>query len=185
VSNNHTQTRPVSYAEWSACLDLFESGLDDTAALAAMQAGTLGWTSGVAERFAERIAGVFNQRLSRCADRMARELRLGSDEVTLVRSMGETRRTLGLLHAVAHVATFPPVLQQHLSSSVKTYAARTQQSLEDSARQDRSGRIGSTVRNNSVLRYEEQAGPAAADPSNPARQAPPALPGTRRRNILA
>lgn len=172
-------TPPVTYAEWSACLDLFEEGLNDAGAIAAMRAGQLGWSSGVAEKFAERIAAVVDTRLARCADRMTRELRSGGGEVTLVRALGDTRRTLGLLHVLAGLPVFPVMLRDHLTSSVKAYATRSQQSLEDSARQDRSGRTASIVRNNSLLRYEAHA-----------QEAPPCptietMPGPRRRNILA
>ena len=167
---------PTTYAEWSVCLDLFESGLDDAGALAVMQAGTLTWTSGVAERFSERMANVFNKRLSTCADRMARELRTGADEVTLVRALTDTRRTLCLLHTVATLPIFPPTLQEHLTGFVKNYAERSQQSLEDSAKHDRSGHTASIIRNNSILRYENATTPAAQPTGN--------APGVRRRNIL-
>lgn len=177
-------TPPSTYAEWSACLDLFEGGLDDAGALAAMRAGRLGWSSGVAERFAERIGGVVNARLARCAARLTRELRSGSDEVTLVRALADTRRTLGMLQALADVQAFPPMLRDHLADNLSTYATRTQQSLEDSARQDRSGRTGSIVRNNSLLRYHAMT-LSDADGGT----APPAITSTptgpRRRNILA
>lgn len=185
MSNDHTHAPPATYAEWSVCLDRFEAGLEDAAVVAAMGAGTLGWAPGVAERFSARIAGVYDKRLARCADRMTRELRTGSDEVTLVRALVDTRRTLALLHGVASLAVFPALLREHLASSVQTYATRSQQALEDSARQDRSGRLGSIVRNNSLLRY---AAPAGADnasgPSMPQYQVPAPSPGARRRNII-
>jgi hypothetical protein len=176
-------TPPSTYAEWSACLDLFESGLDDVGVLAAMRAGRLSWTSGVAECFAERIGGVVNVRLTRCADRLTRELRHGGDEVTLVRALGDTRRTLALLQALADVPVFPAMLREHLTGSLDDYATRTQQSLEDSARQDRSGRAGSIVRNNSLLRYRAAASPDAGPGALLAAATIP--PGPRRRNILA
>jgi hypothetical protein len=182
---------PSTYAEWSACIDLFESGLDDAGALAAMQAGTLTWTSGVAERFSERMANTFNKRLSTCADRMTRELGTGADEVTLVRALTDARRTLCLLHTAATLPIFPPTLQNHLTGSVKNYAERSQQSLEESAKHDRSGRTASIIRNNSILHYENataSVAPAGTWPhvssAVPASQPADGVPGVRRRNIL-
>ena len=185
MSSDARPAPPASYAQWSGCLDLFESGLDDAGAIAAMRAGTLGWTSGVAERFSDRIAAVFNTRLTRCADRLSRELRTGSDEVTLVRALVSTRDSLALLHTVANLPPFPAVLREHLCASLETYATRSQQSLEDSARHDRSGRIAGIIRNNGLLRYASQSAPSGIDAPPGATSQPPSAAGSRRRNILA
>ena len=119
-----------------------------------MSRGTLNWNSGVAGLFSERISGAFNTRLKRCADRMERDFKSGGDETTVVRAMLDTRRTLTLLHRVATIPSFPEMLREHLSREIRKYAERAQQSLEDSAKHDRSGRLASLMRNNSLLRYE-------------------------------
>lgn len=177
---------PGSYAEWSDCLDLLEGGLDDAVAVSAMQKGTLDWASGVANLFAERISATFNVRLTRCSDQMTRELRAGGDETTLVRAMLNVRRSLALLHQVAAVPAFPAMLRDHLAAELTKYATRAQQSLEDSAKQDRSGRTTSLIRNNSLLRYADSS-PADLGmhiPALPANLVAQPATGTRRRNIL-
>jgi hypothetical protein len=145
---------PTTYSEWSDCVEAFESGEQDDEVVLAMSRGTLNWNSGVAALFSERISGAFNTRLKRCADRMERDFRSGGDETTIVRAMLDTRRTLTLLHRVATIPSFPEMLREHLTDEIRKYAERAQQSLEDTARHDRSGRLASLIRNNSLLRYE-------------------------------
>lgn len=178
---------PISYADWSACIDALEAGLNDELLIQAMLQGSLSWTSGVANLFSERISGAFNIRLQRCADRLTRDLSLGADETTLVRAMLDSRRSLSLLLRVGAIPTFPQMLRDHLCTEVKRYAERAQRSLEDSAKHDRSGRLTSLIRHNNLLAYENPTNMAA-----PASNAMPTLstsgtgipPAPRRRTIL-
>lgn len=169
-------TGPTTYAEWSDCIDAFETGTQDDEIVSAMSQGTLSWTSGVANLFSERIGSAFSVRLRRCADRMERDFKSGSDETTVVRAMLDTRRTLTLLYRVATVPVFPEILRQHLTAEIRDYAERAQQSLEDSAKHDRSGRLASLLRNNSLLRYQPEPPVAPAVSAAPVESvAPPTV----------
>ncbi len=167
---------PSTYSEWSDCVEAFETGEQDDAVVLAMSRGTLNWNSGVAGLFSERISGAFNTRLKRCADRMERDFKSGSDETTVVRAMLDTRRTLTLLHRVATIPSFPEMLREHLSGEIRKYAERAQQSLEDSAKHDRSGHLASLMRNNSLLRYEPV--PELATSARPAPKSADVAPAT-------
>jgi len=171
---------PRSYVEWSNCLDVLEHGLDDSAALDAMEKGTLEWTSGLAELFSERVSATLNVKLNRCADQLSRQLRSGADEVTLVRALVNTRSILVDLKRLGQLTSLPEILRSHLLGELNKYASRTQLSLEDSAKADRSGRLLSLVKNNSILSYGAQQ-PVMSRPI-PLGQASGTT--TRRRNIL-
>lgn len=173
---------PTTYSEWSDCVEVFETGEQDDEVVLAMSRGTLNWNSGVAGLFSERISGAFNTRLKRCADRMEREFKSGGDETTVVRAMLDTRRTLTLLHRVASIPSFPEMLRKHLSGEIRKYAERAQQSLEDSAKHDRSGRLASLIRNNNLLRYEPDAG---ASPQDALLPTVPKKSGNRRAFVAA
>lgn len=180
---------PVTYAQWSECLDRFATGLEDEAVLVLMSRGTAPWTGGAGPLFAQRLAEVFNARLTICSERLTRDLRTSSDEGTVVRAVVNARQSLSLLHRLSTLASLPDTLRAHLSSEVRAFAERSQKSLEDSARADRSGRLALVLRNNNLLRYE-LAEPAAAGnptPIAPAAQAQPQQPAAspRRRNILS
>ncbi len=167
---------PTTYSEWSDCVEVFETGGQDDDVVLAMSRGTLNWNSGVAGLFSERISAAFNTRLKRCADRMERDFKSGGDETAVVRAMLDTRRTLTLLHRVATLPSFPEMLREHLSGEIRKYAERAQQSLEDSARHDRSGRLASLMRNNSLLRYEPAPEPVSS--ATPAPVTAAAAPAT-------
>lgn len=156
---------PSSYSEWSACIEALETGLNDELIIQAMAQGNLSWTSGVANLFSERISGAFNTRLQRCADRMTRDLTQGTDETILVWALLDTRRSLSLLHRLAGIQAFPQMLRDHLCTEVKRYAERAQQSLEDTAKQERSGRLSSLIRHNNLLAYENSSSVAAPTPN--------------------
>lgn len=177
---------PCSYADWSACLEVLENGANDEEAIRAMTQGELAWSSGVANLFSERISEVFSTRLQRCANRMARDLNLGADEITLVRALLDTRRNLALLYRVAIIPAFPQMLREHLSGELKRYAERAHSSLEDSAKHDRSGKLTSLIRHNSLLGYDASAACASSLPMPASNYVVENMPTTaRKRTILA
>jgi hypothetical protein len=179
-----TLSAPHSYNQWSDCLDCLEKGLDDAATLAVMEQGTLEWTSGVAELFSGRISATLSVRLQRSADQLSRQLNSGADEVTLVRALLNSRRTLIGLKKLGTLTAFPALLQAHLLNELKTYAERTQNSLEDNAKSDRTGRLSNLIKNNSILGYES-APLAATTPGTGGAEPDASQPVIRRRNILA
>jgi len=187
---------PTTYAEWSACLDLFESRKDDDAAIAAMQLGTLSWTGGVAPLFARRVSATLDTRLKLIGDEMSRGLRLGGDTTTLSRAMLDARQKLAQVHRLAALPVFAEALRASLEKQIAQYAETAQQSLEDSASADRSGLLASTIRQCSLLLYRSVTSTAPlSSATTTATTATPAIgvssaPGThtdgrvRRRNIL-
>ena len=171
-------TPPTTYAQWSECLDLFEAGLDDATCAEAMRAGKLEWTNGVATNFTRRIDDTLRVRLSRCGDRLSRNLSSSREEATLLRALLDCRRALGVLRQVAQSEAFPAELRTHLASQVHDFAQRTQSSIEDSARGDATGRLASLLRHNSLMRFESTAPTSDA----PSVDAVPS--GPRRRTFL-
>lgn len=181
---------PLTYAQWSQCLERLAAGLEDEACLAQMGRGQLAWSGGVGPLFAQRLADEFNARLTRCSQRLTRDLHAGADEGSVVRAIVNARQALFFLHRLAQLPPFADTLRTHLTTEVQGFAQRSQQSLEDSARADRSGRLRLLLQNNSLLRYALLDAPppatpcAAPAPSAPAAPAVAATAGPRRRNIL-
>ena len=65
---------PESYAEWADVLDALASRRNDAEVLSAMQAGTLPWQSGVAERFARRLIDTVNGRMNAATDQFQKSM---------------------------------------------------------------------------------------------------------------
>ncbi|HEX7863755.1 MAG TPA: hypothetical protein VF555_02335 [Variovorax sp.] len=178
---------PRTYAQWSECLDRLALGTQDEACLSDMGRGELSWSGGVGPLFAQRLADEFNARLTRCSEHLTRDLRMGADEGSVVRAILNARQSLLFLHRLAQLPVFADTLRAHLTSEVRSFAERSQKSLEDSAQADHSGRLRLLLQNNNLLRYEALAAHVAAtSPSTPASTATTGTPpsGPRRRNIL-
>jgi len=178
---------PRSYAQWSACLERLAQGLQDEACLSSMRAGELHASGGVVTMFSQRLVAEFNERLTRCSEHLTRDLRIGADESLVVRAILNARKSMAFLHRLSQVESFPPQLRAHLSDELRKFAQRSQDSLEDSARADRSGRLLVLLRNNNLLRYEStEMAPAVSAPAPAVASAPvPAAPGgARRRSII-
>ena len=164
---------PSTYSEWVACLDalLAQDQQDqDEELLPAMEAGTLEWTSGVAERFTTRLYEAVDQRLTRAADMLQRDLnRAGGVSADIVRAILAGRRRLALIMRIASVPALPGYAREHLTSVISGYAEKAQKSMESSARQDRSGKALSLLRSNAIsnIAVVEQLTNETAPPSDP------------------
>ncbi|WP_109479684.1 hypothetical protein [Paraburkholderia sp. C35] len=183
---------PTTYAEWSVCLDLFESGGSDDEAIEAMQTGSLSWTGGVAPLFARRTSETVDVRLKRIAEGMSRALHLGGDATTLARAMLDARQKLVSVYRFATLPVFADELRESLQKQVAQYAETAQKALEDSAKHDRSGQLASAVRNSSLLHFRGSVaateapagGPQAATPRTSTNNNTSVATQQRRRNIL-
>ena len=180
---------PSTYAQWSQCLDRLAAGTQDEDCLAGMARGQLSWSGGVGPLFAQRLADEFNARLARCSAHLTRDLRHGADEGAVVRAILNARQSLFFLHRLTLVPAFAESLRTHLRDELHKFAERSQKSLEDSAKADRSGRLRLLLQNNNLLRYDTLPAPAPV----PSAQAgttqgqpasAPTVSGARRRNIL-
>lgn len=139
---------PHTYAQWSSILEALETQTDDSEVLRVMQAGSLVWQSGVAERFVQRLVGAINCRMNKATDRFQRELRQASgQEGRIIQALLQLRRELHFLAAAINLPVLPEADRQRYLALVVDQAQKMQQSLENSARHDRSGKLASIVRN--------------------------------------
>ncbi|QYD69016.1 hypothetical protein KZJ38_01035 [Paraburkholderia edwinii] len=181
---------PTTYADWSECLDYFEAGIDDDAALSVMGSGTLSWTGGVAPLFARRVSAALDTRIKRIADELSRGIRLGADFNALARAMLDARKKLAQLYQLASLPVLAEELRGSLEQQLTQYAQTAQNSLEDSARHDRSGQLASTIRQCSLLNFKAHAAaipqPTDVGTSSAAHRPDAGRPSgpVRRRNIL-
>lgn len=146
---------PHSYAQWSNCLDRLSTGLEDEVCLSCMAIGKLSWTGGVSTLFADRLGQEFNIRLIRCAERLTRDLQFTKDESSVVKAILNARQSLHFLHRLAQTPSFPELVRTHWMDEVRKFAQRSQNSLEASAKTDRTGRLAVLLRNNNLLWYEQ------------------------------
>jgi hypothetical protein len=176
---------PTTYAEWAACCEHLLQGDCDEETIAAMGAGKLEWTSGVAERITRRVYEVFDARLKLAGENFQRDTsRSGGHETLLSNALLGIRKKLAILGRLSALAALPDMVKQSLQQSLQQFVERTQSSLESSARNDRTGRMLDIVRRNRVC-VPDISGPtsqgAPSDPPNTATASGAAQP---RRIIL-
>lgn len=142
---------PHTYAEWVKVLDLFRARQDDREVLAAMQQGSLEWQSGVADRFSKRLVDAVNARMNTASDKFQRDMSTARGaEGAIVQALLSLRKEMTLLAQAVDIPSLPEEYRRQYVQLVLDQANHMQDSLEDSAKKDRSGKLSSIVRNHRV-----------------------------------
>lgn len=142
---------PHTYFEWSGVLTIFKEKSNDEEVLPAMQAGTIEWQSGVAERFSKKLIDAVNARMNTASDKFQKEMsRAGGSEGAIVQAILALRKEMMFLAQAMNLSALPGNERQHYLELVLEQANAIQKSLEDSARKDRSGKLSSIVRNHKI-----------------------------------
>lgn len=146
-----TYMPPRAYAEWVTLLDLLKNKTDDDAVLQALRQGTLEWQTGVAERFVKKLVDTVNSRLNDATDRFQKEMgRSRGEERAIIQALLSLRRELAFLSNAINLPALPEKDRATYRGLVLEQADKIQKSLEDSAKNDRSGKLASIVRNHRV-----------------------------------
>ena len=142
---------PNTYSEWATVLDMLKNKENDEEVLQAMLQGTIEWQVGVAERFAKRLIDTVNYRMNSATDKFQKEMtRTQGQERAIVQALISLRKELSFLAKAINLPALPEKDREHYYRLVVEQADKIQKSLEDSAKQDRSGKLASIVRNNKV-----------------------------------
>ena len=144
--------KPQTYAEWVNVLTVFKNKDDDETVLKMMKSGTIEWQYGVAERFSTKLIDAVNYRMNVASDKFQKDLLKSQGyEGAIIQSILSLR--------AINLPAIPDKERQHYLNLVIEQANSMQKSLEESAKQDRSGKMSSIIRNhkiNSFLNKGEQ-----------------------------
>lgn len=147
---------PTTYSQWIDCFDGLKAGLKDEEAILLMERGTIDWTPGVAERLTQQLYEVIDFRLRKTSDQFQKELNVGrGDEMALVQAILSVRKRLAFLKRIAQLPAFPEQVNEAMYTILSDYAKKSQQSLEDSAKSDRTGRLRITIKNNPITSFDQ------------------------------
>ena len=142
---------PKTYSEWVQVLDALKRKVDDEAVLSAMQEGTIEWQTGVGERFTKKLIDVVNYRMNIASDKFQKEIgRSNGQERAIVQALLALRKELSFLSKTMNLPAIPEKDRLQYYQMVISQANSMQNSLEESAKKDRSGKLASIVRNNKV-----------------------------------
>lgn len=141
---------PHTYSEWSQLLNMLKNQSDDQAVLAAMQGGTIEWQSGIADRFSKKITDAVNTRLNKASDRFQMIMGHSGGDGAVIQAMDFLRKEYYFLCRAVDIPCIPQDIRKQYIELIIDQANKTQDSLEDSARRDRSGRLAFLVKQHRV-----------------------------------
>lgn len=144
-------TPPATYSEWSVILGRLKEQVDDAAVLDAMQQGKIEWQAGVAERFTRKLVDVINFRMNMAIDKFQLEMKRSSgQERLIIQALIALRKELLFLSKAVCIPAIPEKNRIQYQQLIISQANSIQSSLEESAKQDRSGKLACIVKNTKV-----------------------------------
>lgn len=141
---------PKTYAQWVKALDMLKKGTDDAEVLEAMRGGTIEWQSGVAERFTKKLVASVNSRMNDAQDAFDKKMKRGGGEATVIDALLDLRKCYAFLAQVMDIPAIPEKDRHKYVELIREQADQVQKSLEDSARNDHTGKLLSIVRNHRI-----------------------------------
>ena len=151
---NRTINPPRIYSEWAEILDMLKSKTDDVAVLSALQQGTIEWQSGVAERFASKLIDTINSRMNAATDKFQKDLNNArGHEGSVIQALLALRKEMAFLAQAINLPVIPINDRNKYQQLVLQQADNIQKSLEDSAKNDRTGKMSSIIKNHKINNF--------------------------------
>ncbi len=149
---------PQIYYDWAVLVEELSKCENDAEILDAMQAGTIAWQEGVSTRFVNMLMDVVDDRLNRAVDKFQSILEKG-DSNSMMGGIAALRRELIFLRNVVSINAIPSPHKDNLIAHVVNFSAQIQSSLEDSAQNDSTGKLLSSLQNNpvTITSYDQEA----------------------------
>ena len=142
---------PMIYSEWVDILNILKNRTNDEEVLEVMKKGTIEWQSGVAERLTKRLINIVNERMQYAIDKYQSVKYY--DERGFIQSLLNLRKELKFLSEVLNIAIIPEKDREQYRDLVVNQANIIQNSLEESAKNDHSGKLLSIVKNHRVNKF--------------------------------
>lgn len=155
---------PRTYAEWAPLLERFGEG--DDSVLESMRAGTIEWTSVVAERWTSRLSEALSARMRQISKQLQLALdRAAGDTFAISRAMLGARRSLTPLHSATTLPCLPGNVRAHLTEELRRFVTETQTGLETGAKRIRhdDGHVMKALRDNPLTTPPPDSPDAAGD----------------------
>lgn len=147
---------PKTYIEWIQCFDAIDKDENCDIIFQLVERGELEWTSGVAERFTNRLCDLIDRKLKKAADRLQLNLnRSCGNEFAEIQALLEMRRNYLRLYRLASLPVLPETIRLSIQEMVSNAVKTMQESLEESAKRDRSGHLAQLIRNVPLIPGEQ------------------------------
>ena len=146
---------PSTYLEWVRYLELLQDEENIEEIISTMECGKLEWTSGVAERFTQRLCSVIELKLNETSVKLQHDLQNSeSSEIHLGHALILARRKNEIVERIASLEVLPDEVKKLIHNMVITSISHMQESLMRSAKTDKSGRLLKIIKEIGVIPKE-------------------------------
>lgn len=143
---------PHTYSEWIELLDMFQDRTNDDEVLAAMQAGTIEWSPGVADRFSEHYMDAVYNRIDAAVKKFDRNS-ICSDwrKGDIVQALHALKKEWDFLVQVVDIPVFPREYREQYVQIVIDEGSQIQTFLEKLAKERRDEELSYIVRKYKII----------------------------------
>lgn len=132
------------YSDWYKVfeeIDTWEIGHTNENIILSMEAGTIDWTDGVAQRITKKLIDTVNKRLEKLNTFYNQRLAISFNPFDITNLLIIYRKELIFIKRLDSLSMLPEDLKSGLIKDIDEYAKKVQKSLEDSAKKDLSGEL--------------------------------------------
>lgn len=138
---------PVNYAEWCKLFDEIEKNARNEDYLNIIRSGKISWTSGVAERFIQSFSKLIQSRVNKAQDVYQRQMKNSMGrEAGIVSALKSLKSEYSYLYHLGLALPIPDEYKNQITQMVQDQADYSHQSLTDSAKSDRTGKLAAIVK---------------------------------------
>lgn len=113
--------------------------------------GTVSWTSGVAERFIQTVSNTIRNRINTAQDIYQRQIKNSKGgDMAVANALSVLTKEYRYLYQLSAALPIPSEYVEQMKKIIQDQANQTYDSLMDSAKADRTGKLASIVRSAGV-----------------------------------
>lgn len=142
---------PSSYSEWHTLMDEISSAPRNNDYIQMVRMGTVSWTSGVAERFIQTVSNTIRNRINTAQDIYQRQIKNSKGgDMAVANALSVLTKEYRYLYQLSAALPIPSEYVEQMKKIIQDQANQTYDSLMDSAKADRTGKLASIVRSAGV-----------------------------------
>lgn len=142
---------PSSYSEWHTLMDEISSAPRNNDYIQMVRMGTVSWTSGVAERFIQTVSNTIRNRINTAQDVYQRQIKNSKGgDMAVANALSVLTKEYRYLYQLSAALPIPSEYVEQMKKIIQDQANQTYDSLMDSAKADRTGKLASIVRSAGV-----------------------------------
>lgn len=144
-------TPPTSYSEWRALMDEISGAPRNDDYIQVVRLGTVSWTSGVAERFIQTVSNTIRNRMNVAQDVYKRQIKNSKGgDMAVANALSVLTKEYRYLYQLSAALPIPSEYIEQMKGFIQDQADQTHDSLINSAKADRTGKLASIVRSAGV-----------------------------------